>query len=92
MLERNGLRHGGFELREDKSDWEDGRIRGLGWNSDSEVFAVWIERIDRDVGQCASIVVDKQTAELTENSAIMVHEKLSLLSQARTLLSRYAKA
>ncbi|KIY33719.1 elongator complex protein 1, partial [Cryptococcus gattii E566] len=55
MLERNGLRHGGFELREDKSDWEDGRIRGLGWNSDSEVLAVWIERIDRDVVQLWSM-------------------------------------
>lgn len=51
MLERNGLRHGGFELREDKADWEDGRIRGLGWNADSETLAVWIERKDRDVGQ-----------------------------------------
>ncbi|KAE8543492.1 hypothetical protein D1P53_000206 [Cryptococcus gattii VGV] len=55
MLERNGLRHGGFELREDKSDWEDGRIRGLGWNSDSEVLAVWIERKDRDLVQLWSM-------------------------------------
>ncbi|KAL0247662.1 hypothetical protein I308_103739 [Cryptococcus tetragattii IND107] len=55
MLERNGLRHGGFELREDKTDWEDGRIRGLGWNSDSEVLAVWIERKDRDVVQLWSM-------------------------------------
>lgn len=91
MLERNGLRHGGFELREDKTDWEDGRIRGLGWNSDSEVLAVWIERKDRDVGQLLPFYRQK-SAELTENSAIMVHEKLSLLSQARTLLSRYAEA
>lgn len=91
MLERNGLRHGGFELREDKTDWEDGRIRGLGWNSDSEVLAVWIGRKDRDVGQLLPFYRQK-SAELRENSAIMVHEKLSLLSQARTLLSRYAEA
>ncbi|KIR40475.1 elongator complex protein 1 [Cryptococcus deuterogattii Ram5] len=55
MLERNGLRHGGFELREDKADWEDGRIRGLGWNADSEILAVWIERKDRDVVQLWSM-------------------------------------
>lgn len=52
MLERNGLRHGGFQLREDKSDWEHGTVRGLGWNSDSEILAVWIERTHSDVGQC----------------------------------------
>lgn len=94
MLERNGLRHGGFELREDKTDWEDGRIRGLGWNSDSEVLAVWIERTHRDVGQCAFALPQDKAQKLTkrQNSAIMVHEKLSLLSQARTLLSRYAQA
>ncbi|OWZ30446.1 elongator complex protein 1, partial [Cryptococcus neoformans AD2-60a] len=55
MLERNGLRHGGFELREDKADWEDGRVRELAWNSDSEVLAVWIERKERDVLQLWSM-------------------------------------
>ncbi|EAL20131.1 hypothetical protein CNBF2080 [Cryptococcus deneoformans B-3501A] len=55
MLERNGLRHGGFELREDKGDWEDGTVRGLGWNSDSEILAVWIERKERDVLQLWSM-------------------------------------
>ncbi|WWD21132.1 hypothetical protein CI109_105613 [Kwoniella shandongensis] len=51
MLERNGLRHGGFELREGKEVWKEGRVRGMSWNSDSEVLAIWIERKDRDVVQ-----------------------------------------
>nr|ODO03858.1 elongator complex protein 1 [Cryptococcus depauperatus CBS 7855] len=55
MIERNGLRHGGFELREHKDSWKEGRIRGLGWNSDSEVLAVWVERKDRDVLQLWSM-------------------------------------
>ncbi|WVO22664.1 uncharacterized protein IAS62_003995 [Cryptococcus decagattii] len=55
MLERNGLRHGGFQLREDKSDWEHGTVRGLGWNSDSEILAVWIERTHTDVVQLWSM-------------------------------------
>ncbi|WVQ81518.1 hypothetical protein IAT38_003642 [Cryptococcus sp. DSM 104549] len=55
MLERNGLRHGGFELREGKGDWKDGTIRGLGWSSDSEVLAIWVERKDRDVLQLWSM-------------------------------------
>lgn len=88
MLERNGLRHGGFELREDKGDWEDGTVRGLGWNSDSEILAVWIERKERDVCKWRA----PKTGNYTDStSATMVHEKLPLLSQAGTLLSRYAK-
>ncbi|KAK8843352.1 hypothetical protein IAR55_007009 [Kwoniella newhampshirensis] len=55
MLERNGLRHGGFELREDKQVWKEGRVRGMSWNSDSEVLAIWIERKDRDVVQLWSM-------------------------------------
>ena len=49
MLERNGLRHGGFELRESMDSWKDGRVRGMGWNADSEVLAVWLERPHNDV-------------------------------------------
>ncbi|WVW79282.1 hypothetical protein I302_101249 [Kwoniella bestiolae CBS 10118] len=55
MFERNGLRHGGFELREDKQTWKDGRVRGMQWNSDSEVLAIWIERNDQDVVQLWSM-------------------------------------
>lgn len=72
MLERNGLRHGGFELREDKSDWEDGRIRGLGWNSDSEVLAVWIERTHRDVGQCAFALPQDKAQKLTSDKIVQL--------------------
>jgi len=53
MLERNGLRHGGFELREDMANWKDGNIRGLRWNADSEILAIWIGRADEDVGKSA---------------------------------------
>lgn len=51
MLERNGLRHGGFELREDLSVWKDGKILGLRWNSDSEILAIWVRRQEEDVGK-----------------------------------------
>jgi elongator complex protein 1 len=50
MLERNGLRHGGFELREEMVNWRDGKVRGLRWNSDSEILAIWISRDGEDVG------------------------------------------
>lgn len=50
MLERNGLRHGGFPLREKKDVWAEGKVRGMSWNSDSEVLAIWVERRDEDVG------------------------------------------
>lgn len=52
MLERNGLRHGGFELREGMGDWKDGKVKGLRWNSDSEILAIWIGRNQEDVGEC----------------------------------------
>ncbi|OCF35522.1 elongator complex protein 1 [Kwoniella heveanensis BCC8398] len=55
MLERNGLRHGGFELREGTDTWQGGRVRGMAWNSDSEVLAIWIERKERDVVQLWSM-------------------------------------
>ncbi|EIW65854.1 hypothetical protein TREMEDRAFT_46085 [Tremella mesenterica DSM 1558] len=51
MLERNGLRHGGFELREEKKVWENGKVKGMIWNADSEVLAIWIERETEDVVQ-----------------------------------------
>lgn len=51
MLERNGLRHGGFELREDEKTWENGAIRGMEWNADSEVLAIWVRREDRDTSE-----------------------------------------
>lgn len=93
MLERNGLRHGGFELREDKADWEDGRVRELAWNSDSEVLAVWIERKERDVRTWRLAKKRKRipTDQDKKHSATVVHEKLPLLPQARTLLPRHAK-
>lgn len=51
MLERNGLRHGGFELREGVETWDKGRVRGMSWNADSEILAIWLERPDEDVGE-----------------------------------------
>lgn len=51
MLERNGLRHGGFELREELEVWKDGKILGLRWNSDSEILAIWVRRPVEDVGK-----------------------------------------
>ncbi len=51
MLERNGLRHGGFELRENYEVWKEGRVKGMKWNADSEVLATWIERKDEDVSE-----------------------------------------
>ena len=51
MMERNGLRHGGFELRETVDTWQEGRVKEMGWNSDSEVLAIWIERKEEDVGE-----------------------------------------
>ncbi|WRT69010.1 uncharacterized protein IL334_005992 [Kwoniella shivajii] len=55
MLERNGLRHGGFELRENPHTWKNGRVRGMKWNSDSEVLGIWIEREANDVVQLWSM-------------------------------------
>ena len=64
MLERNGLRHGGFALREGTETWDEGRVRGMSWNADSEILAIWIERPDHDVGelsQChACVPADRQ--------------------------------
>lgn len=51
MLERNGLRHGGFELREAEKSWEDGRVVDMAWNSESDVLAIWVRREDGDVGE-----------------------------------------
>ncbi len=67
FLERNGLRHGEFRLREDKleryvegaREVKKGRkegipkfeVRELAWNSDSTILAVWISRYSRDESQ-----------------------------------------
>lgn len=51
MLERNGLRHGGFPLREDKAVWGNGKIKGMSWNADSEVLAICVERGVYDVSE-----------------------------------------
>ena len=66
FFERNGLRHGEFTLREWTLEGQTAselrkwgyRVRELGWNSDSNVLSVWIEREDGDVGrllQCLSL-------------------------------------
>ncbi|KAG2158594.1 pol II transcription elongation factor [Suillus bovinus] len=47
FFERNGLPHGGFNLRDDR----DSRIKHLAWSSDSNVLAVHIERVHGDVVQ-----------------------------------------
>ncbi|TDL16914.1 IkappaB kinase complex, IKAP component [Rickenella mellea] len=57
FFERNGLRHGEFRLRERWEFVKDAerrwgyRIREVGWNSDSTVLAIWIERDEGDVVQ-----------------------------------------
>ncbi|KAG1738258.1 pol II transcription elongation factor [Suillus lakei] len=48
FFERNGLPHGGFNLRGDDRDY---RIKHLAWSSDSNVLAVHIERTQGDVVQ-----------------------------------------
>lgn len=59
FFERNGLRHGELTLREsqnienavsERRRWGY-RVRELGWNSDSNVLSVWIERQDGDLGK-----------------------------------------
>lgn len=61
FLERNGLQHGDFRLREYErykgkeravaEGREGSRVRGLSYASDSGCLAVWIERKDGDVGE-----------------------------------------
>jgi elongator complex protein 1 len=48
FFERNGLPHGGFNLR---GEDQDSRIKHLAWSSDSNVLAVHIERAHGDVVQ-----------------------------------------
>ncbi|CED83780.1 IkappaB kinase complex, IKAP component [Phaffia rhodozyma] len=55
FFERNGLRHGEFELREVAGKKRDGegrgwayRVRELGWNCDSSLLSVWIEGDDNE--------------------------------------------
>ncbi|TPX49791.1 hypothetical protein SeMB42_g00599 [Synchytrium endobioticum] len=45
FFERNGLRHGEFELREPQSS----KVRELAWNADSTILAIWIERVNESV-------------------------------------------
>ena len=62
FLEKNGLQHGHFRLREDERNKgkegliKSGQLRGssvkqLTYNSDSEILAVWISRPEMDVGK-----------------------------------------
>lgn len=67
MLERNGLRHGGFELREDLSVWKEGKILGLRWNSDSEILAIWIRRQEEDVGKSSFSLASNVSLILQSN-------------------------
>lgn len=63
FLERNGLVHGGFRLKEDErvrkgqegKEWE---VKGLSYCSSSEVLAVHISRRDGDVGKSQRIGVE----------------------------------
>jgi elongator complex protein 1 len=65
FLERNGLQHGQFRLREDERyrgkealvkegqcDWH---VKQLAYSSDSEILAVWIQRDDADLGEHRSL-------------------------------------
>jgi elongator complex protein 1 len=66
FFERNGLRHGEFTLRVDQIGVKDKgvdherrwgyKVRELAWNSDSNVFAIWIES---DVGDIGKILLKK---------------------------------
>jgi len=62
MLERNGLRHGGFELREKKEEWKKARCGEMAWNADSEVLAIWFQRQDEDVSESCVIEEYKQAS------------------------------
>lgn len=44
FFERNGLRRGEFDLREERADRA--RVREMEWSAGSEVLGVWIERED----------------------------------------------
>ena len=57
FFERNGLRHGEFNLRESwKKATLDGKVswgysvKELSWSSDSNILSVWIRGQERDVG------------------------------------------
>lgn len=63
FFERNGLRHGEFELREGAGKKRDGegrgweyRVRELSWNCDSSLLAVWIDGAENqgDIGSFSS--------------------------------------
>ena len=84
MLERNGLRHGGFELREKKGVWKSGKVRGMGWNADSELLAIWIERHDEDISGYYVVICVSQLMHF--GSPTLVDEELPLLSEARAVL------
>ncbi|KAI0030870.1 IKI3 family-domain-containing protein [Vararia minispora EC-137] len=60
FFERNGLRHGEFEMREGEGrvrkegreqEGEGYRVRELGWSAGGGVFSVWISRKDADAVQ-----------------------------------------
>ncbi|KAL0568757.1 putative elongator complex protein 1 [Marasmius crinis-equi] len=74
FFERNGLRHGEFELRptdigvqkqQDRSLKWGYKVRELSWNSESNIIAVWIER---DEGDLAEII--RRTYGWETNSSI----------------------
>ncbi|OCH92072.1 IkappaB kinase complex IKAP component [Obba rivulosa] len=55
FFERNGLRHGEFELREVREgvavgQWEY-KVREIGWSADSNIMSVWVERDKGDLVQ-----------------------------------------
>lgn len=66
FFERNGLRHGEFELRPDQGlvpavktgalQWGY-KVKEVLWSSDSNVLALWIERDDAsDLGMCIPFI------------------------------------
>lgn len=94
MLERNGLRHGGFQLREGMDTWEEGKVRAMVWSGDSEVLAIWVERIEGDVGMLTVLISCslEPFAQILTISATVEYEELSLLSQARDLPFRTGRS
>lgn len=63
FFERNGLRHGEFGLRMQRSTQEEHatkhkwgyRVRDLAWNADATVLAVWMEAEESDCGMIQEI-------------------------------------
>jgi elongator complex protein 1 len=93
FFERNGLRHGEFELRcdrwkrsaEKESNLRYGyRVKELAWNADSSVLAVWIELDDSDIGK--ALPRSHSCSNSSSVSSVVDDKQLPLVPQARSHL------